>query len=302
MILLSGKAKTHDKPVGTDLGSFAGRRPSAKEGASPKREFICINDRLSTFLTRHGSKMAFVQRSHTIRREFMHHSAAVNLSNVCFSWSKDRSIAPIITLPNWQVAQGERVFLQGQSGSGKSTLLTMLSGILLPDQGSIRILGTEITELSHHQRDRFRAQHLGVIFQQFNLIPYLSVSDNIRLSQTFSGIKPQADRIIELCEQLDLDKTLLKQQAKQLSVGQQQRVAVARALYHRPKLIIADEPTSALDTDTRDDFIRLLLKQSQQTNSAVIFVSHDKSIASHFDRVDDLSLINQKKSEVDHAI
>jgi putative ABC transport system ATP-binding protein len=232
----------------------------------------------------------------------MNHSVAVNLQNVHFSWSKGASTPPTINLKNWQVAQGERVFLQGSSGTGKSTLLNILTGILLPDQGSVNILGTEINTLKHHQRDRFRAQHLGVIFQQFNLIPYLSINDNIRLSQTFSGVQQPDDRIHILCEQLNLNPALLKQQAKQLSVGQQQRVAVARALYHQPQLIIADEPTSALDSDSRDEFIRLLLTQSQQTNSAVIFVSHDKSIAAHFDRVDDLSLINHSHKGVEHAV
>jgi putative ABC transport system ATP-binding protein len=223
----------------------------------------------------------------------MDHSTAITLSNVLFSWSKKADNTPTILLPEWHIAQGERVFLHGQSGTGKSTLLNILSGILLPQQGKVTLLGTDITQLSHRQRDRFRAQHLGVIFQQFNLIPYLSVADNIRLSQTFSGIAPQTHRIAELCKQLALDKTLLDQQANQLSVGQQQRVAVARALYHRPSIIIADEPTSALDSNTRNEFIRLLLTQSEHNNSTVIFVSHDHSLSSHFDRIDDLSMINQ---------
>jgi putative ABC transport system ATP-binding protein len=233
----------------------------------------------------------------------MDHSTAITLSKVQFSWSKTSANTPTIVLPEWTIAQGERVFLHGQSGTGKSTLLNILSGILLPQQGEVTLLGTDITQLNHRQRDRFRAQHLGVIFQQFNLIPYLSVSDNIRLSQTFSGTTPPVHRIDELCEQLALDKMLLNQQANQLSVGQQQRVAVARALYHRPRIIIADEPTSALDSNTRDEFIRLLLTQSEQTNSTVIFVSHDHSLSSHFDRADDLATINQAgNKEVFNAI
>lgn len=218
---------------------------------------------------------------------------AITLNNVIFSWNKNTTQPPIINIDHWQVNQGERVFLQGPSGTGKSTLLNILSGILLPQQGSVTLLNTDITQLRLRQRDQFRARALGVIFQQFNLLPYLSVAENIRLSQTFSGTTINDTRIGELCEQLSLSSTLLNQTANTLSVGQQQRIAVARALYHKPKIIIADEPTSALDANTRDGFIHLLLEQSEQTNSSVIFVSHDTRIASHFDRVDDLSSINQ---------
>jgi len=226
----------------------------------------------------------------------MTHSAVIELESIRFSWQKQKD-APTLAITHWQLNRGERVFLQGQSGSGKSTLLNLLSGILLPNQGSIRVLDTDITQLSGRQRDKFRAQNLGVIFQQFNLLPYLSVEENIRLSQTFSGVKYDSKRIRELCEQLKLSTALLNKTAQELSVGQQQRVAVARALYHKPSIIIADEPTSALDSNTRDGFIQLLLEQCQQTNSAVIFVSHDNSLSSHFDRVDDLHSLNQLNAE-----
>lgn len=222
----------------------------------------------------------------------MKSSLAITVDNVHFSWSKEKEQRPTINIPAWQVKQGERVFLQGQSGTGKSTLLNLLSGILLADQGDIHILGTHLQSLSQRERDQFRAKNLGIIFQKFNLIPYLSVKDNIFLSQRFSKVAHEPQRIDALCEQLQLPSSLLEKPANQLSVGQQQRVAVARALYHKPKIIIADEPTSALDSDTRDEFIRLLLTQSQKNNSSVVFVSHDKNLATHFDRIDDLSQLN----------
>lgn len=222
----------------------------------------------------------------------MTESPAIILNDVHFSWSKSRSTTPFIHIPHWQVAQGERVFLQGPSGTGKSTVLNLLSGILLADSGNITVLGQDLQQLNNRKRDQFRARHLGVIFQQFNLLPYLSVKDNILLSQTFSNVPQETQRLHELCEQLQLAPSLLEQAASQLSVGQQQRIAVARALYHKPNIIIADEPTSALDSNTRDEFIHLLLTQSQKTNSTVIFVSHDQSIAEHFDRIDNLADIN----------
>ncbi len=222
----------------------------------------------------------------------MTESPAIILNDVHFSWSKSRSTTPFIHIPHWQVAQGERVFLQGPSGTGKSTVLNLLSGILLADSGNITVLGQDLQQLNNRKRDQFRARHLGVIFQQFNLLPYLSVKDNILLSQTFSNVPQETQRLHELCEQLQLAPSLLEQAASQLSVGQQQRIAVARALYHKPNIIIADEPTSALDSNTRDEFIHLLLTQSQKTNSTVIFVSHDQSIAKHFDRIDNLADIN----------
>lgn len=234
----------------------------------------------------------------------MNNSPAITINNMQFSWSKKStnpsSYQPFMHIPQWQINQGERVFLQGESGTGKSTLLNLLSGLLQADKGSIQVLDTQLNTLSNRERDTFRAQNLGIIFQQFNLIPYLSVRDNIKLSQAFSNVPLDEQRIESLCEQLKLPAAIIEQPANQLSVGQQQRVAVARALYHQPPIIIADEPTSALDSHTRDEFIQLLLSQSQKTQSTVIFVSHDHSMATHFDRVENITKINQaagQKSE-----
>lgn len=223
---------------------------------------------------------------------------AISIRNLVYSWPKASN--PILSIPEWQVDSGQKAFLYGRSGSGKSTLLNIVTGILQVKRGIVEVDGEDLIALNARQKDRFRAQYMGIIFQQFNLIPYLSVADNIRLSQFFSRQVYDKARLISLVEQLDLDTTLLHQKARELSVGQQQRVAVARALYHRPKLIIADEPTSALDADTRDTFIRLLLNQCEVNNSTVLFVSHDKTLEHYFDHSINLLDINHAGGDV-HA-
>jgi putative ABC transport system ATP-binding protein len=158
-----------------------------------------------------------------------------------------------------------------------------------------------MAELSQRQKDTFRANNIGIIFQQFNLLPYLSAEQNIRLSQRFRSVNKTADSIelASISERLELNRHILKQKSIELSVGQQQRVAVARALCGSPALIIADEPTSALDTQTRTQFIQLLLDSAE--SSTVIFVSHDMYLASHFDQQLALADLQQPRGEVDAA-
>lgn len=208
---------------------------------------------------------------------------ALDLQNVSFSWHKRH--APVLKITEWRVEPGRRIFLHGASGSGKSTLLSLISGILVPASGQIKILGTDLARIGGMARDRFRARHIGVIFQQFNLLPYLSVEANIELAVKF-GHRPilNKDSIAELTDRLGLDRSILKRKASQLSVGQQQRVAVARALINHPELIIADEPTSSLDSDTRDEFMRVLLESAALNKTTVVFVSHDKSLGHYFDQ------------------
>lgn len=207
---------------------------------------------------------------------------ALELQNVSFSWHKRQ--APILHIAEWKVERGQRIFLHGASGSGKSTLLSLISGILVPTTGQIRVLGTDLKRIGAMSRDRFRARHIGVIFQQFNLLPYLSVEANIELAVEFGKRHDIAkDAIGDLTERLGLERSILTRRASRLSVGQQQRVAVARALINQPELIIADEPTSALDSDTRDEFMRVLLDLASLHQTTVIFVSHDKSLGHHFD-------------------
>ncbi len=207
-----------------------------------------------------------------------------------FAWPG--SAAPVIDIEEFAVASGEAVFLHGPSGCGKSTLLSLLAGVLVADAGRVMLLGHDWSELSGSQRDRSRVAHVGYIFQQFNLLPYLSVIDNVLLPCRFSARRcanaaqdgtprEQAERLLA---RMGLERGLWQRQALQLSVGQQQRVAAARALIGHPELVIADEPTSALDEDRREAFLDTLLSACQANHSALVFVSHDQRIAQRFRR------------------
>ncbi len=219
----------------------------------------------------------------------------LDLRSLAFTWPGDRN--PVLKIEEFSVFGRERLFLHGPSGSGKSTLLALIGGLVRPDRGDIRFDGTNLTALSGPKRDRFRADHLGVIFQQFNLLPWLDVRANVILPCRFSKLRAQrAGDLHETAERLlsamDLDASLWSRRADALSVGQQQRVAAARALIGKPKLILADEPTSALDTDRRQAFLDLLFEQADAAGSALLFVSHDRQLAGRFDRTVDLTEIN----------
>ena len=195
------------------------------------------------------------------------------------------------------------LFIMGPSGSGKSTLLGLLTGILVPQQGEVKILGQTLSQLSGTARDRFRADNIGYIFQMFNLIPYLSVVENVILPCQFSparrkrtGPPPSSpgQEALRLLAHLNLNEPgLLHKPVVDLSVGQQQRVAAARALIGRPNLVIADEPTSSLDLEHRESFLRLLFDECQRSGATLVFVSHDTGLASLFDRVIELKTINK---------
>ncbi|WP_088330716.1 ABC transporter ATP-binding protein [Lacimicrobium sp. SS2-24] len=216
-------------------------------------------------------------------------TAVIQLDKVQFAWQQQ----PVLNIHHWQVNKGEKVFLYGPSGSGKSTLLNLLCGILVPQRGHVRVLSEDLTCLKPGARDRFRARHIGVIFQQFNLLPYLSVRQNILLAAYFGGSAPGAGHLEQITAQLELDSAVLARPAGELSVGQQQRVAVARALLNHPEIIIADEPTSALDTELRDQFVDLLLQCCEKNQATVVFVSHDKTLAGHFDQQQSLLQLSQ---------
>lgn len=223
----------------------------------------------------------------------MESTYSIEVNSLKFSWNKPSD--PVIDIPHWNIKRNDSVFLFGPSGSGKSTLLNLLSGIIVPDKGCIKILGESISDMRANARDKYRAKHIGVIFQQFNLLPYLNVLDNIRLGPFFSANRDVDTLFLEhILDTLELSQNqkILQSKAKNLSVGQQQRVAVARALVNKPEIIIADEPTSALDSSLRDQFIDLLFKVTQELNSTVVFVSHDRSLASHFDSQVNLDEIN----------
>ncbi|MGH1539431.1 MAG: ABC transporter ATP-binding protein [Arenicella sp.] len=222
------------------------------------------------------------------------------MKNLSFRWPSQTE--DTLKIDALSVQPKEHIFIKGASGSGKSTLLSLIAGINLVSQGELNVLGKSLSEMSSFQRDQFRANHLGIIFQQFNLLSYLSVQDNITLPSWFSRKRGQAinekQAMVQLLlEKLDLPKKIATQPVSELSTGQQQRVAVARALIGSPEIIIADEPTSSLDTDNRDRFLQLLFEQADTNNSSLVFVSHDSAIASHFDKQIDLASINHADHE-----
>ncbi len=217
------------------------------------------------------------------------HEKAIALKNIEYAWPGS-TYAPL-RINAFSLEKGGQLFVAGPSGSGKSTLLALIGGIITPQKGEVHVLGTALHALPGTRRDRFRVDHIGFIFQQFNLIPYLSVMENVLLPCHFSAIRSQgtleqggspqqaANRLLNA---LRLDEALWSQQAGRLSVGQQQRVAVARALIGRPPLIVADEPTSALDAAHQADFINLLTQECTRFSTALLFVSHDERLAGRF--------------------
>ncbi|OEE67252.1 methionine ABC transporter ATP-binding protein [Enterovibrio norvegicus FF-33] len=208
-----------------------------------------------------------------------------------------------IDIPHFEVAANEKVFLKGASGCGKSTLLGLVAGINVAQSGSLYIQNIDISLLKGAKRDVFRADHLGYIFQQFNLLPYLSVLDNVTLPCRFSSMRKQRvsgdlnQEATRLLSALALPDACLNKPVTELSIGQQQRVAAARALIGRPALLLADEPTSALDVDSRNAFISLLMKECDHAKTSLLFVSHDHTLETHFDRAVSLSEINRSVSK-----
>lgn len=222
---------------------------------------------------------------------------AIEITGLEFAWPRRE---PLLRIERLSIERGERVFLNGPSGSGKSTLLGLIGAVLQPQSGSVRVIGTCVNELRVTERDRFRGEHLGFIFQMFNLIPYLTILENVLLPLQFSparlgrlGAVPPAQEAGRLLTALGLeDRDLLSRPVVELSIGQQQRVAAARALIGRPDVLIADEPTSSLDADAREDFLRLLMSECDAFGTTVLFVSHDRSLSSLFQRALTLADVN----------
>jgi putative ABC transport system ATP-binding protein len=223
----------------------------------------------------------------------------VSLRDLRYRWPSQ--ITDTVHISTLDIYPKERVLLCGESGCGKSTLLSLVAGILVPTAGTIGLLGQPWQALKASQRDASRADHIGYIFQQFNLLSYLSVLDNVLLPCQFShlramraGSTKQAlkEEAGELLQRLQIDRALWHQPAGALSVGQQQRVAAARALIGSPELVIADEPTSALDTARRIAFMDLLVDVCERAGSALLFVTHDRSLSSHFNRVIEFQTLN----------
>ncbi|MFN3882362.1 MAG: ABC transporter ATP-binding protein [Nitrincola lacisaponensis] len=224
-------------------------------------------------------------------------TTAIEVQQLRFGWKPDQ---PVLQIEHLHIPKGQQVFLRGASGSGKSTLLNLLGGLMSPQQGQIQLLDQRLNTRSQRFRDRFRADHIGVLFQQFNLLPYLNLIDNVTLPCRFSSLRRQRSGNPEAAAESLLQALGLQAfvehpvKTAELSIGQQQRVAAARALIGQPEILLADEPTSALDSDSRDQFLTLLSQQCQQHQTTLVFVSHDLSLSHHFDRVIDLSEINHK--------
>jgi putative ABC transport system ATP-binding protein len=222
-------------------------------------------------------------------------ASAVELSKVRFAYTAGRDV---IAIDQLSIARGETVFLHGPSGSGKTTLLGLLAGVLQASSGHVKVLGQDFSTMSSGARDAFRARHLGYVFQMFNLIPYLSVRENILLPIRLEAARkarlaPQSidEAVAAIATELDI-KQFLERPIGELSVGQQQRVAAARALIGHPEVVIADEPTSALDTDRREAFLQLLFASCKRANATLVFVSHDHTLMPMFSRIVELAEIN----------
>jgi putative ABC transport system ATP-binding protein len=219
-------------------------------------------------------------------------SSKESISVEALEFSYLRNSKPLLKIPDLKIFNGDKVFLFGPSGSGKSTLLSLLTGVLKPQKGQIRLLNNfEISQAPSMAADIFRGAHMGYIFQQFNLLPHLSVRENIslvldlnplRLNKVLKSSTVELE-IKRLAQHLDIEN-ILDRSAMAISVGQQQRVAAARALIGAPEIIIADEPTSSLDTDRRDLFMKMILREVELSQSTLIFVSHDKSLMKHFNK------------------
>jgi putative ABC transport system ATP-binding protein len=225
---------------------------------------------------------------------------AISMTDVLFRWPGRASFG--IAVPEFRLERGESVLLLGASGSGKSTLLSLVCGIVAAQQGSVKVGGTDFAALKAGARDRFRAERIGVIFQQFNLLPYARVADNILLPLRFAPERRRragggTTEAARLCDALGLPGNVLGTTAAKLSVGQQQRVAVARALIGSPPLIVADEPTSALDAATQDNFLGLLFDQAAEAGSSLLMVSHDERLGARFDRIVQMSEIVSLRRE-----
>lgn len=220
---------------------------------------------------------------------------AIAIEGLHFSYRTGREI---LDIPDLKISKGERIFLYGPSGSGKTTLLGILAGVLSAKTGKVEVLERNLITMGPSDRDAFRGSHIGYIFQLFNLIPYLSVAENITLPCRLSPErrarlkgKPLMDAAHEVAKHLGIEH-LLNENVVNLSVGQQQRVAASRALIGTPKLVIADEPTSSLDHDHRERFIELLFENCKQAGSTLIFVSHDRTLMPLFDRAISLPDVN----------
>ncbi|MCZ8521068.1 MULTISPECIES: ABC transporter ATP-binding protein [Paenibacillus] len=214
------------------------------------------------------------------------------LSGVTQAFAVNGRTLPILNIPAWEVSRGERIALIGPNGSGKSSLLHLLSGIGTPDTGEVRVDGQAVQALSGRARDRFRAEKIGYIFQDFHLIPSLTAQQNVELVlPTGMAKKEKRERIREWMEAAGMADRMGHRPA-QLSRGQQQRVAIVRALINRPPLILADEPTGSLDVETAGALMKLLLGLCEKEGGTLVTVTHDLHLARSFSRTVHIGELN----------
>jgi putative ABC transport system ATP-binding protein len=212
---------------------------------------------------------------------------ALEIKNLLFKWNKKDRFS--LKIKKLSIERNKKVIMFGESGSGKSTLLNLISGILSPVSGTIIIKDTITNNLSSNKKDSFRANNIGVIFQQFNILDYISPINNIMLPCFFTKFRKKNknffyNRAFNLASKLDLEKNILLQKnSSQLSVGQKQRVAIIRAVINKPFLIVADEPTSALDNRNKENFLNLLVNICEAEKITLLMVSHDTSLKKYFD-------------------
>jgi putative ABC transport system ATP-binding protein len=223
----------------------------------------------------------------------------IDLADLGFAWPGQ---APLLDIPRFTLERGETLFLKGPSGSGKTTLLGLLGGVQRAQRGHIRLLGQDLGQLSAGARDHFRVDHTGYIFQQFNLLPFLSVRDNVELPCRFSRLRAERARqrhgsvdaaAAALLDHLGLRADLLGRRRHAAAGRSTARRHAARALIGQPELVIADEPTSALDFDAREAFLQLLFAECRAAGASLLFVSHDQSLAPLFDRSLSLAELNR---------
>ncbi len=207
----------------------------------------------------------------------------VSLEDVKFAYRSGAGSLEVLSIPAWKLEEGSRVAISGPSGCGKSTLLNIIAGLLVPDEGRVEVCGERLDRMGEAARDRFRAAHLGYIFQNFNLLQGFTALENVLLAMTFSGKDAGAAFAEELLEQVGLSARMHHYPAR-MSVGEQQRVAVARALANRPDLVLADEPTGSLDPKNSSEVIKLLRETTTDRGVSLIVVSHEEEVVNAFEK------------------
>ncbi len=218
---------------------------------------------------------------------------ALELKDIQKSYREpDGTELPVLNVEHFLLGDTEQMALVGASGGGKTTLLNVISGISSPDRGSVTLDGTNVTRMPEPMRDRFRAERIGFVFQTFNLLQAFSALENVLLGMSFSGRKVSRTRAKELLEHVGLGGRLGHKPA-QLSIGEQQRVAVARALANKPSLLLADEPTASIDVANQENILNLIRKSCEEEKVALLLVTHNLDIAQQFGRVEQLAEFNK---------